>query len=100
MCVVVFFSSRRRHTRFALVTGVQTCALPISVAKETGEILVADSHPLCREGLTTLFARNLGLSHLIEAWDFPSVIATMGARRSIDLITIDLGLPGMRKREG
>src|SRR3546814_1654822 len=25
-----FFSSRRRHTRFALVTGVQTCALPIS----------------------------------------------------------------------
>src|SRR3546814_1415595 len=26
MCV---FSSRRRHTRCALVTGVQTCALPI-----------------------------------------------------------------------
>src|SRR3546814_2939380 len=26
---VVFFSSRRRHTRCALVTGVQTCALPI-----------------------------------------------------------------------
>src|SRR3546814_4591734 len=24
-----FFSSRRRHTRCALVTGVQTCALPI-----------------------------------------------------------------------
>src|SRR5213078_3942331 len=24
-----FFSSRRRHTRFELVTGVQTCALPI-----------------------------------------------------------------------
>src|SRR3546814_970704 len=27
---LVFFSSRRRHTRCALVTGVQTCALPIS----------------------------------------------------------------------
>src|SRR3546814_10191887 len=27
-----FFSSRRRHTRCALVTGVQTCALPIFVA--------------------------------------------------------------------
>src|SRR3546814_4346839 len=27
-----FFSSRRRHTRCALVTGVQTCALPISLA--------------------------------------------------------------------
>src|SRR3546814_1169972 len=28
---VFFFSSRRRHTRCALVTGVQTCALPISL---------------------------------------------------------------------
>src|SRR3546814_6775507 len=27
--LVFFFSSRRRHTRCALVTGVQTCALPI-----------------------------------------------------------------------
>src|SRR3546814_10818552 len=27
--VIFFFSSRRRHTRCALVTGVQTCALPI-----------------------------------------------------------------------
>src|SRR3546814_9021811 len=33
MCIyelVFFFSSRRRHTRCALVTGVQTCALPVS----------------------------------------------------------------------
>src|SRR3546814_6925366 len=28
---LLFFSSRRRHTRCALVTGVQTCALPISL---------------------------------------------------------------------
>src|SRR3546814_4540171 len=35
--VVSFFSSRRRHTRCALVTGVQTCALPIL------EIRVADN---------------------------------------------------------
>src|SRR3546814_7635510 len=31
-CVFFCFSSRRRHTRCALVTGVQTCALPISSA--------------------------------------------------------------------
>src|SRR3546814_2374674 len=32
MCVILFFfSSRRRHTRCALVTGVQTCALPICI---------------------------------------------------------------------
>src|SRR3546814_10338663 len=30
MCCLFFFSSRRRHTRCALVTGVQTCALPIA----------------------------------------------------------------------
>src|SRR3546814_8062173 len=30
VCRCFFFSSRRRHTRCALVTGVQTCALPIS----------------------------------------------------------------------
>src|SRR3546814_14316241 len=29
-----FFSSRRRHTRCALVTGVQTCALPIYQAAD------------------------------------------------------------------
>src|SRR3546814_8833409 len=29
-----FFSSRRRHTRCALVTGVQTCALPISLHEQ------------------------------------------------------------------
>src|SRR3546814_8176893 len=38
---------RRRHTRCALVTGVQTCALPISVVMDihTGEILSLVSNP-------------------------------------------------------
>src|SRR3546814_3910921 len=31
------FSSRRRHTRCALVTGVQTCALPIWLDREPGD---------------------------------------------------------------
>src|SRR3546814_437459 len=37
----IFFSSRRRHTRCALVTGVQTCALPISLVliDDQGEIV-------------------------------------------------------------
>src|SRR3546814_1671670 len=34
-----FFSSRRRHTRCALVTGVQTCALPICLAQKEPAIL-------------------------------------------------------------
>src|SRR3546814_15738559 len=32
-----FFSSRRRHTRCALVTGVQTCALPIWPVQALGD---------------------------------------------------------------
>src|SRR3546814_9127356 len=41
MLVCFFFSSRRRHTRCALVTGVQTCAVPISADvfnPATGEV--------------------------------------------------------------
>src|SRR3546814_2244800 len=37
------FSSRRRHTRCALVTGVQTCALPISKARELRPLLRAEA---------------------------------------------------------
>src|SRR3546814_5339544 len=37
--VVFFFSSRRRHTSCALVTGVQTCALPISSHRIRGSRL-------------------------------------------------------------
>src|SRR3546814_13201956 len=43
-----FFSSRRRHTRCALVTGVQTCVLPIFIRRngavvgfEPGKIAIA-----------------------------------------------------------
>src|SRR3546814_7545278 len=36
--VLCFFSSRRRHTRCALVTGVQTCALPISLQEITDKL--------------------------------------------------------------
>src|SRR3546814_3840078 len=37
ICFLFFFSSRRRHTRCALVTGVQTCALPILLRQVYGE---------------------------------------------------------------
>src|SRR3546814_4144941 len=36
--LVFFFASRRRHTRCALVTGVQTCALPISGRAPVGAL--------------------------------------------------------------
>src|SRR3546814_10263137 len=41
-----FFSSRRRHTRCALVTGVQTCALPISHGLMTPDARRGSALPL------------------------------------------------------
>src|SRR3546814_19162187 len=43
-----FFSSRRRHTRCALVTGVQTCALPILLDEADLILLIG-----CRAGSVT-----------------------------------------------
>src|SRR3546814_13429604 len=37
--LVCFFSSRRRHTRCALVTGVQTCAIPIFTVNYKGSLI-------------------------------------------------------------
>src|SRR3546814_10898137 len=41
-----FFASRRRHTRCALVTGVQTCALPIYFLDDTRELPGRDAELL------------------------------------------------------
>src|SRR3546814_3892301 len=38
MCV--FFASRRRHTRCAVVTGGQTCALPICEQRKVDRVIV------------------------------------------------------------
>src|SRR3546814_10251802 len=48
--VTFYFSSRRRHTRCALVTGVQTCALPIcgdvSVLGQAGSRFGIEASPV------------------------------------------------------
>src|SRR3546814_60592 len=51
-----FFSSRRRHTRCALVTGFQTCALPISRpvdSREVAEALLILQHSAFHEARST-----------------------------------------------
>src|SRR3546814_17037913 len=56
--VYFFFSSRRRHTRCALVTGVQTCALPIYVVMGGAGSAVAE---LLNESGVVLPILHLGL---------------------------------------
>src|SRR3546814_6464547 len=73
-----FFSSRRRHTRCALVTGVQTCALPISERaiipiENSLHGRVADMHFLLPEsGLSIIGEYFLPIHHcLMSANDAP-----------------------------
>src|SRR3546814_19992906 len=60
-----FFSSRRRHTRCALVTGVQTCALPISgmaALEEVGDAI---------ESARSAGAREIIVLHCTAAYPAP-----------------------------
>src|SRR3546814_15505202 len=71
-----FFSSRRRHTRCALVTGVQTCALPISApviaraAREHGILTVGVvTKPFHFEGLHRMRLADGGINELQQFVD-------------------------------
>ena len=63
--MLFFFSSRRRHTRYISVTGVQTCALPISDGDTvTYDIYVCEDGNLtigCITGADIAFLRNDGI---------------------------------------
>src|SRR3546814_656082 len=61
------FASRRRHTRSALVTGVQTCALPIS-------------RVLDRAGNRNAAFANEDREHLREYVAFPEILGADGDR--------------------
>src|SRR3546814_17620724 len=54
-----FLSSRRRHTRCALVTGVQTCALPILASSSASAI---GSYPSGQMPWPNITATQLGRS--------------------------------------
>src|SRR3546814_6961062 len=60
MCV---FSSRRRHTRCALVTGVQTCALPISRLQQRKRYVLEGLKPVGTAGKRGLLELRVYLTH-------------------------------------
>src|SRR3546814_10898338 len=51
LILVFFFSSRRRHTRCALGTGVQTCALPIYTVRTLEGETGVGHHEIVWDGL-------------------------------------------------
>src|SRR3546814_7262937 len=67
-----FFSSRRRHTRCALVTGVQTCALPIYAKFMKHDVVDAAQWNTVLDAATAAWGRldvlvnNAGIAHLAD----------------------------------
>src|SRR3546814_15429116 len=97
-----FFSSRRRHTRCALVTGVQTCALPICstrrlASERTGWFSADLFDPEARLDLTdgpgiTVFAADSRLQMVkaaADVRDFLGRFPALGAH--FDHCVIDTG---------
>src|SRR3546814_15899280 len=75
-CFTFFFSSRRRHTRCALVTGVQTCALPIFEFLDVTKIF--------RQGDQDVVAVR-DMSFTIYDQEFISIIGPSGCGKSTTL---------------
>src|SRR3546814_3169897 len=91
-----FFSSRRRHTRCALVTGVQTCALPICTGPPISLSLLGFW------GLA-LFYSQVGIHHLIGG-PVPTWVVTLSIVHSVMMfipviaVAIKIGRASCRER--
>ncbi len=64
------------------------------------KILLADDHPLFREGVKPVLLKLDRRVSLIEADDYPSAFAAMRRAREVDLALLDLYMPGMSGLEG
>src|SRR3546814_16096178 len=78
-----FFSSRRRHTRCALVTGVQTCALPISRKGGAAAAVTAVAARAARRGRRRLHPHSRALLLLSRRRYRPRGAGTAVAERVI-----------------
>jgi len=57
--------------------------------------LIADDHPLFREAIHTVVRQAFPDSEVLEAADLPDALAMAMARNDLDLILLDLNMPGM-----
>src|SRR3546814_5423339 len=94
---MVFFSSRRRHTRCALVTGVQTCALPICFFRTMGGsfgVALYGAGLIAR--LDILFADLPGAADIARLMGgSPGVVLLHGGRHALDALPAALHDPAI-----
>src|SRR3546814_1231768 len=84
LCVMFFFfSSRRRHTRCALVTGVQTCALPISLTRRFQVVKIEEPEDAKALAMLRGMARAMADHHKVRILDEALVEAVKLSSRYI-----------------
>ena len=66
----------------------------------TDKILVADDHTLFRRGLKLVLAKLFDGVDVVEAGDCDEALAALSEHPEIDLILLDLSMPGMEGFEG
>src|SRR3546814_2696352 len=77
--IFFFFSSRRRHTRCALVTGVQTCALPICRSPV----------PATADHWTVICSVSFQIPRILSVWNVAACDARQNGRTGerLDVVT-------------
>src|SRR3546814_6365388 len=90
-----FFSSRRRHTRCALVTGVQTCALPIWSKRQMEQSTqLRISLQSTEEGLCPYYPHRL----LNVSQGFCRASSSAKMRKELTLTPVKIGRASCRER--
>jgi DNA-binding NarL/FixJ family response regulator len=64
------------------------------------KILLADDHPLFREGVKQVLGRLEGQTTIIDAHDYPSLFVQAQIHPGLDMALIDLNMPGMPGHHG
>ncbi len=62
--------------------------------------LLADDHPLMREGVRQVLAQLEPVVEIIDAHDYPSLFAQTAAHTDLDLAVVDLNMPGFVGMQG
>lgn len=62
--------------------------------------LLADDHPLMREGVRQVLAQLEPVVEIIDAHDYPSLFALTAAHADLDLALVDLNMPGLVGMQG